>query len=136
MRRKLKHVTGEVVIVGHGNYLENPAAKLKYRPGVILVPGDCCHVVVPLTGKSSFKGDGTPRRPCPAGIETGLRSGGYFWSPRPCRISRLDVRRHVGWADEEMVDAICDYLLLDSRAVQALQEYRDSLFGLVVEAVA
>lgn len=129
--RRIEHATGEVVIVGHGNFLENPAAKLKFRPSVILVPGDCCHVVVPLTAKACFKSDGTPRRPCPAGPDTGLRSAGYFWSPRPCRISRLDVRRHVGWADEEMVDAISDYMLLDSGAVQALCGYRHSLAGLV-----
>lgn len=70
--RRVEHATGEVVIVGHGNFLENPTAVMKFRPGIILVPGDCCHLVVPLTGKETFKGDGTPRRPCPAGPDTGL----------------------------------------------------------------
>lgn len=129
--RRVEHATGEVVIVGHGNFLENPTAVMKLRPGIILVPGDCCHLVVPLTGKETFKGDGTPRRPCPAGPDTGLRSASYFWSRRPCRISRLDVRRHVGWADEEMVDAISDYVLFNPAVVQALREYRHSLDELV-----
>lgn len=131
MMGRIEHATGEVVIVRHGNYLENPAAAGKLRPGIILVAGAGCHVVVPLTGKETFKGDGMPRRPCPAGPDTGLRSAGYFWSRRPCRISRLDVRRHVGWADEEMVDAISDYMLLNPAAAQALREYRHSLAGLV-----
>jgi hypothetical protein len=136
MRQKIEHATGEVVIVGLGNYLENPAAGGKLRPGIILVPGAGCHLVAPLTTQATFKGNGTPRRPCPAGPETGLRPGGHFWSQRPSYISRLDIRGHIGWADMELIDAIQKYLLLDSGTKQALHEYRYSLSRLVVEGVA
>jgi hypothetical protein len=122
-----EHATGEIVILGHGNFLENREAKPKFRPGLILVPGGCCHVAVPLTGKATFQRDGQARRLCPAGLDTGLCGPSYFWSPRANYISRLDVRHHIGWADLEMIDAVLNYMHLNSGALQAVMEYRHSL---------
>lgn len=135
MREKIRHATGEIVLLRHGNFLENRSATMKARPGVILAPDNCCHIVTGFTSQESFKEGGLSRQICPAGPTTGLRPPSYFWSRRPSRVSRLDIRSHIGWADREMVDAILEYLQLSSGAVQALREYRHSLAGLVAHEI-
>ena len=110
------HEPGEVVLARLGNYLEErDTCRPKVRPCIILRSGDCQHLCTGLTTRPEYKtsGDARPRLPrCPtAGLHT---SPSFLWSDRPSFICRLDVIKHLGWVDHELVDFLTRYLNLDS----------------------
>lgn len=109
------HEPGEVVLAKLGNYLEErDTCRPKLRPCIILRSGECQHVCTGLTTRPQYKtsGDTRPRLPpCPT---TGLREvASFLWSDRPSFICRLDVKKHLGWVDHELVDFLARSMNLD-----------------------
>jgi hypothetical protein len=123
MRRlqpRIQHAVGEVVYGEIGNFLENPNAEKKSRPMVVLATGECQHLVAGLTTQPYFNTTGGFRVPIPNPKACGLSRPGYLWGGKPVRVSRLDVRRHLGWADPEMVQAIAEAMRLSPRVTAQL----------------
>lgn len=122
MNQKIEHAVGEIVLGMFGNFLENPRSERKARPLVVLAPGDCQHLVAGLTSKEFFRTTGERRNPVPNPGTCGLQGPGFLWGHRPGRISRLDIRKHIGWADENMVDVIADTMHISPGIIHRLRE--------------
>lgn len=105
-RVRVHHAVGEVVWATVGNFLEDRDCNRKLRPVVILQPWPCQHHIVGLTRQARCKGNGELRSVMPTRGICGLCGTSFLWSPRPSRISRLDVRSHIGWVNHAMVDVI------------------------------
>jgi hypothetical protein len=118
---KIHHHFGEIVIGTLGNFLENPNASRKGRPMVVLSPGPCQHLVAGLTTKPFYKTTGAKRVRIPNPEACGLSAEGYLWSTRPARISRLDIRKHIGWVDDAMVDVIADTMHVQPEVIARLR---------------
>jgi hypothetical protein len=109
---KPEQVPGEVVIAEVSNPLENPACTGKPRP-VVLVRRERGHwLVMGLTSKATYR-DGVPRVPVPNARAVGLHGPGYLWGSRLTRISVLDLRIHIGWADAALTASLIDQARLD-----------------------
>ena len=103
---RIEHRVGEVVIGRIGNYLEDRNADGKPRPMIVLAEGDCQHQVAGLTTQAIAKMSGAQRPAVPCPQACGLKGPGYLFSWKPARVSRIDVRRHLGWVDHALVDMI------------------------------
>lgn len=98
------YAPGQLVIVSLTNCLENPRARGKRRPAV-LVRRDVGHWwIMGLTTNPTYR-DGTPRASIPQPGAVGLRSAGFLWG-RTSRVSVLDLDRQLGWADNDLVERI------------------------------
>ena len=109
MRRsheKIQHKVGEVILGELGNFVEDPSTDRKMRPLVVLNEGLCQHEVAGLTTQEFFKTTGKRRTAVPNPSACGLNQPGFLWSHKPAKISRIDVRQHLGWVDHAMVDTI------------------------------
>jgi hypothetical protein len=122
LHEKVEHAVGEVVLGTLGNFLENPNADKKPRPLVVLEPGKCQHLVAGLTTQEFFRTSGERRRPIPNPARCGLRGPGFLWGCRPARISRLDVRRHLGWVDLDLVEVIAETMHVSPDIIERLEE--------------
>ena len=108
-----RHEAGEVVLADLGNYLEaaedGRSCQPKMRPVILLRIGDCQHLVAGLTTQSRHLTTGAARPLVPASDSMGLLVTSFLWSDRPSRISRINVRRHVGWVDRAVVEFLADH---------------------------
>ena len=109
------HEPGEVVLAAFGNYLESGLADdRKVRPVILLRTSECQHAFAGLTTKPTYKTTGAPRPVVPRSPTTGLnRRQSHLWSSRVAFVSRMDVRRHLGWVDHELVDFLGRNMNLD-----------------------
>lgn len=96
---------GEVVLATVSNPLENPQARGKLRP-VVLVrrDGSRWHVMGLTTSATYQNGKGRTRIPNPRAV--GLERPGYLWGDKLTAIYVLDLDRHLGWADIDLAVAI------------------------------
>lgn len=120
-RIRVCHAVGEIVWAAVGNFLEDRDCTRKLRPVVILQPRPCQHHIVGLTRQGRCKGNGEPRSVMPTRGICGLCGTSFLWSPRPSRISRLDVRSHIGWVNHELVDVIERDVWCRAHVVDALR---------------
>jgi hypothetical protein len=121
-----RHAAGEIVWASVGNYLENPNATLKYRPVVILRAGQCQHWIAGLTTQPVFKTTGDPRVLLPVSDDCALCGQSYLWSPRATRVSRIDVRSHIGWISHDGIDVIERHMLLPRHTLAELRAVADT----------
>lgn len=122
MNRKIEHAVGELVLGTFGNFLENPNADRKPRPLVVLDPGNCQHLVAGLTSQEFYRSSGGRRRAIPNPARCGLHGKGFLWGQRPGRISRLDIRKHIGWVDEDLVDVIATTMHVSTDVIARLRQ--------------
>jgi hypothetical protein len=109
------HEPGEVVLAAFGNYLESGLADdRKVRPVILLRTSECQHAFAGLTTKANYLTTGEPRPIVPKSATSGLnRRQSHLWSSRVAFVSRMDVRRHLGWVDHELVDFLGRNMNLD-----------------------
>jgi len=119
---RIEHAAGEIVLGALGNFLENPNADRKTRPVVILRSGNCQHLAVGLTSKGVYRTTGVSRRPVPNPIGCGLFGPGFLWGSRPSRISRIDIRKHLGWVDQALVEVIAETMKVSPDIVESLEK--------------
>jgi len=111
-----RHQLGEVVLASFGNYLEAGAAcRPKLRPVILVSVGDCQHKIAGLTTQPHYKIEGTARPELTLSPVMGLNGRrSYLWSHRVSFISRLDLRRHLGWIDCGIVSLLAEHMHLDA----------------------
>ena len=117
-----RHQLGEVLLVNFGNYLESgDSCRPKERPAIIVAVGECQHRIAGLTTKSHCKFNGEARPEILTSDGMGLTGGrSYLWSPRLSFICRRDLRRHLGWIDQDMVMFLADHVNIDRLTLTAL----------------
>jgi hypothetical protein len=110
-----QHQTGEVVIANYGNYLEQDHGyDRKPRPAILLLASDPQHLFAGLTTKPQYRTSGVARPVLPKPACTGLDDKvSHLWSTRPAFVCRLDVYKHLGWVDRELVLFLADHMHLD-----------------------
>jgi hypothetical protein len=96
---------GDVVIIRHFNSIEDPDARGKNRPAVLVHRGPRAWQVMGLTTSPAHL-DGVARVPIPNPMILGLSGPGFLWGGRLTTIDQPDILRRVGRADETMVEAI------------------------------
>jgi hypothetical protein len=82
----------------------------KFRPGVLvethLYFGQEYWWVMGLTTLTHYR-DGVPRVPCPQQAQPSLGPDHTFlWGPDCARVPPSDMGAHIGWATNELIDAI------------------------------
>jgi hypothetical protein len=118
------HLPGEVVLAKFGNYLEaGVECRPKVRPVILLRASDCQHMFAGLTTKPRYKTTMEPRPMLPRCTSAGLsKFPSYLWSPRPAFISRLDIHKHLGWVDHQLVEFLAKYVTIDGFTLAMLYQ--------------
>ena len=116
------HQPGEVVLATYGNFLETRGTdSTKPRPAILLRVSDCQHCFAGLTTQSHYLTSGDARPVIPKSPILGLdRRRSHLWSPRPAFITRMDIRRHLGWIDHEVVEFLAAHMQLDRMTLSIL----------------
>jgi hypothetical protein len=91
-------VPGELVWASIVNGIENPRARGKARPVVLVEPSGWAWRTIGLTTRPHHH-DGTPRVAIPNPRAVGLKFPGWLWSGKLCFTSGIDVQDHIGWID-------------------------------------
>ena len=112
---------GAVVLARVLNALENPTCRGKVRPVVLVLEEDGHWLVAGLTTIPRRR-NGSARLNLPDWKAAGLRGPGYLWGDRLHTVSKLDLQRAVGYADEALVRAICTSHRMKPEALEALAE--------------
>ena len=99
------HEPGEIVLADCRNSLEDRNSTGKLRPMVVIRREEGHVRAVGLTTNPAFR-NGVPRVAIPNPQAVGLYKPGFLWGDRVTRVHVLDVEKHIGWADEALVDAI------------------------------
>ena len=116
------HEPGEVVLATFGNFLESAGdCTPKPRPVILLRTSDCQHAFAGLTTKPQYLTSGEPRPLLPQSDALGLDGKpSFLWSSRAAFITRIDVRRHLGWIDHPVVEFLAEHMLLDTSTFSML----------------
>lgn len=112
---------GAVALARVLNTLENPPSRGKVRPVVLVLEEDGHWQVAGLTTNPRRR-DGSARFSIPDWNAVGLCGPGYLWGNRLHTVSKLDLQRVVGHADEALVRAVCTSHWMTSEALEALAE--------------
>ncbi|MBM4010094.1 MAG: hypothetical protein FJ286_01755 [Planctomycetes bacterium] len=75
-----------------------------------------------LTSQEFYRSSSGRRRAIPNPGRCGLHGKGFLWGQRPGRISRLDLRKHIGWVDEDLVNAIAATMHVSPDVVARLRQ--------------
>ena len=97
-RRPAELVPGELVWASIVNGIENPLARGKARPVVLVEPSGWAWRTIGLTTRPRHY-DGTPRVAVPNPHSVGLKFPGWLWSGKLCFTSGIDIQDHIGWVD-------------------------------------
>jgi hypothetical protein len=89
---------GEVVWASIVNGIENPLARGKARPVILIEPSGWAWKTIGLTTRPHHR-DGTPRVAIPSARAVGLKQPGWLWSGKLCFTSGIDIQDHIGWMD-------------------------------------
>jgi hypothetical protein len=117
---RVRHEPGELVWGRIFNGIENKNSRGKWRPVVILKPGDREHRVIGLTRQGIYKTTNEPRVPIPNPTACGLSGRGFIWSPKPSWCLRFDLGDHIGWADNELAAVIASMADADWNTVDRM----------------
>ena len=118
-RRPAELAPGEIVWASIVNGIENPLARGKARPVILIEPHGWAWKTIGLTTRSHHR-DGTPRVAIPNPHAVGLTRPGWLWSGRLCVTSGLDIGDHVGWADAALVFGVAKLAGLDGVTTSTL----------------
>lgn len=110
---------GEVVTALVANPLENPLARGKTRPVVLVRRDGCRWFVMGLTTLPAY-GSGAPRTQVPHPDVVGLRGPGFLWGERLTSISVIDIDRHIGWVDADLAATVIVQAKLGAREAAGL----------------
>lgn len=120
--------TGELVWAAVLNPFENRKSKGKLRPVVLIERVDGHWRAMGLTTNSTYAG-GVGRRPIPDVVAVGLQRPGYLWASHLTNVSVMDIRDHIGWADESLVEAIVSEVRITDDVVERLHHSADAHHG-------
>jgi hypothetical protein len=112
---------GELVWARLFNGLEDPAARGKTRPVILLRKVESHWLTMGLTTNRRYR-DGSLRIPIPNPAAVGLSGPGYLWGDRLARISTIDLGDHIGWVDRALAKAIIRLTALPEEDAAALLE--------------
>jgi len=112
---------GELVWVSIFNSLENPSARGKFRPALLVSRDGGLWATMGLTTNPTYR-DGTQRVPIPNPAMVGLRGPGFLWGDRLTPVAAIDVGDHIGWADTALVEAVIRLAAVDSDLAAPLRE--------------
>jgi hypothetical protein len=112
---------GAVVLARVLNALESRTSRGKVRP-VVLVFEENGHWRVAGLTTNPRRRDGSPRLGLSDWKAVGLRGPGYLWGDRLHAVSKLDLDRVVGHADEALVRAIGTSHRMMPEALKALAD--------------
>jgi hypothetical protein len=98
MGRPAELAPGEVVWASIVNGIENPLARGKARPVILIEPSGWAWKTIGLTTRPHHR-DGTARVAIPSARAVGLKQPGWLWSGRLCFTSGIDIQDHIGWVD-------------------------------------
>jgi hypothetical protein len=117
-----QHQPGEVVLAAFGNYLETrERCHRKVRPVILLRTSMTQHMFAGLTTKPTYQTTSEPRPVLPKPACLGLDGKlSHLWSARPAFVSRIDLRRHLGWIDHAVVAFLAAHMDLDDHTLQVL----------------
>lgn len=110
---------GEVVLGTVINGIENPRAKGKPRPVVLVSNRGSLWRGAGLTTLNAYR-DGNPRVAVPNPREVGLNGPGFLWGENLVGLCVLDIERHLGWVDLELAQLIARLAHLDGTCAQSL----------------
>jgi hypothetical protein len=97
-RRPAELAPGEVVWASIVNGIENPLARGKVRPVILIEPNGWAWKTIGLTTRPHHR-DGTQRVAIPSARAVGLKQPGWLWSGKLCFTSGIDIQDHIGWVD-------------------------------------
>jgi len=97
-RHSAELVPGELVWASIVNGIENPTARGKARPVVLVEPSGWAWRTIGLTTRPHHH-DRTPRVAIPNPRAVGLKFPGWLWSGKLCFTSGIDIQDHIGWVD-------------------------------------
>jgi hypothetical protein len=117
---RVHHEPGEIVWGRIFNGIEDKNANGKWRPVVILEPGDRKHRVIGLTTQPAYKTTRALRVRIPNPTACGLRNGGFIWSPKPTWCLRFDLGDHIGWVDNALAAVLATVVDADWIAIDRM----------------
>ena len=97
-RRPAELAPGEVVWASIVNGIENPLARGKARPVILIEASGWAWKTLGLTTRPHHR-DGTARVAIPSARAVGLKQPGWLWSGKLCFTSGIDIQDHIGWVD-------------------------------------
>ena len=104
--RRLAHLApGEIVWASVVNGIENPSARGKTRPVILVEPVGWAWRTMGLTTRSRHH-DGRSRTPIPNPHAVGLTASGWLWSDRLVVVSGIDIHDHIGWIDVALAQEV------------------------------
>jgi hypothetical protein len=110
---------GELVWASIVNGIENPAARGKSRPVILIEADGYAWRTIGLTTRPRHL-DGTPRIQIPNARVVGLRQPGWLWSGTLCATSGIDIGDHIGWVDQALVFEVAKLAGLDGPTIKEL----------------
>jgi hypothetical protein len=96
---------GEVVWANVINAIENPLARGKLRPLVLIHANGSLWTTMGLTTNPRYR-DGTARIAIPNPAAVGLRGQGWLWGNTTTRVAAIDIESHAGWVDPALAAAV------------------------------
>jgi hypothetical protein len=117
--RPAELTSGEIVWASIVNGIENPAARGKSRPAILVEPNGYAWKTIGLTTRRHHR-DGTPRVAIPNARAVGLRQPGWLWSGRLCTTSGIDITDHIGWVDQALVFEVAKLAEIDGPTIKTL----------------
>lgn len=96
---------GEVVTASVMNPHENRGSRGKARPVILIREVGGQFDVMGLTTSGAYA-TGVERTPVPDPAALGLEAPCFFWGDRLTRVSRIDIRDHIGWIDAASIEAM------------------------------
>lgn len=107
--RPASQVVGEIVRINLFNAIEDPFARGKGRPALLVAPAGGQWWALGLTSKPTYKtgaSAGRPRHAITNPQRYGLSGPSFIYSDRLARISRIDIGDHFGFADSDLVEDV------------------------------
>jgi hypothetical protein len=118
-RRPAELEPGEIVWASIVNGIENPLARGKARPVILIEPSGWAWKTIGLTTRPRHR-DGTSRVAIPSARGVGLKHPGWLWSGKLCFTSGIDIQDHIGWVDLPLAFEVIKLAGLTGPTVHAL----------------
>jgi hypothetical protein len=117
--RPAELVSGELVWASIVNGIENPLARGKARPVILVEPDGYAWKTIGLTTRPHHR-DGDPRTAIPNARAVGLKQPGWLWSGTLCTTSGIDIADHIGWVDQALVFEVAKLAALNGPTIKTL----------------
>lgn len=118
-RRPAELVPGELVWASIVNGIENPHARGKLKPIILIEPDGWAWKSIGLTTRPRHR-DGKPRTAIPNARAVGPQQPGWLWSGNLCTTSGIDIGDHIGWIDQALVFEVAKLAGLEGLTIKTL----------------